>query len=335
MSKPLQLPGCTLPGNIFLAPLAGYTDKAFREICRSYGASFTYTEMVSAEAVARKNKKSLELMERGPGEKLLGIQIFCSNADQVRRAMPGILSYKPTLIDINCGCPVPKVIKTGAGAALMRSPATIHEIVKTGVELSGVPVTVKIRSGWDSSSLNYLEAASAAVDAGAAMISLHARTRAQGYSGMADWNHIRNLVEAVPVPVAGSGDLFSPRDVLDMLTCTGCSAVMIARGAIGNPTIFQAAQQLLDDEKGRNADGRNADGALSTGIERLKIGLQHLRLSIQYKGERVGCKEMKKHLSAYTKALPDGAALRNALMRCTTIAEFESILSDYAQNHPE
>ncbi|MDY7027214.1 MAG: tRNA dihydrouridine synthase DusB [Spirochaetota bacterium] len=325
--SPIQLPGCTIPGNLFLAPLAGYTDRAFRELCLSYGASFTYTEMVSAEAVARNNTKTLQLMERAPGESQLGIQVFLSDPDQIRRALPRLLPCRPTLIDINCGCPVPKVVKTGAGAALMRSPERIYEIVKACTELCDIPVSVKIRSGWDASSLTYLEAASAAVDAGAVMVGLHARTRVQGYAGKADWDLIRNLVLTVPVPVIGSGDLFSPEDAVAMLTSTGCASIMFARGAIGRPTIFQETRDILEGRTRR-------DGVFTSKEERLQIGRLHLRKAVEYKGERIGCKEMKKHLSAYTKGLPDGSSLRNDLMRCSSVAEYETVLDGYLQDHP-
>ncbi len=320
------MPGCTIPGNLFLAPLAGYTDRAFRELCLAYGAAFTYTEMVSAEAVARGSVKTMDLMERAPGEDQLGIQVFLSDPDQIRRALPRLLTYRPTLIDINCGCPVPKVIKTGAGAALMRSPHKVYEIVKACTDLCGIPVSVKIRSGWEASSLTYLETASAAVDAGAVMVGLHARTRVQGYSGKADWEHIRELVQAVPVPVIGSGDLFSPEDAMDMLNFTGCAGVMFARGAIGNPTIFRETRELLEGKT------QGSGGRISRD-ERIQIGRRHLLKAVEYKGERIGCKEMKKHLSAYTKGLPDGSSLRNDLMRCSTVAEYETVLSGYLQRH--
>jgi len=327
--SPIKLPGYTIPGNIFLAPLAGYTDKAFREICLSYGASFTYTEMVSAEAIARENVKTLTLMERAPDEELLGIQIFLSEPDQAQRALPRLLQYKPSLIDINCGCPVPKVIKTGAGAALMRTPQRLYEIVKSCTDNTDIPITVKIRSGWDDSSLNYREVAQAAVEAGVSMIGLHARTRAQGYSGPASWDHIRDLAHTLKVPVIGSGDLFSPKDAADMLTFTGCSGVMFARGAIGNPAIFRDARFYLEQH------GKSMEAELHTdGFERLGNGHRHLLKAVEYKGERIGCKEMKKHLGAYTKGLPDGSSLRNRLMRCSTVAEYENVLGEYMRKYP-
>ncbi|SRR6056297_117633 len=325
----IQLPGLTLPGNLLLAPLAGYTDKAFREVARSYGADFCYTEMVSAEAIARGNQKTIDLMERGEQEDLLGIQIFLAEADQGERALPGILKCSPSLIDINCGCPVPKVVKTGAGAALMQDPDKIYTLVRRLSTLTDVPVTVKIRSGWDESSINFQEAGKAAVEGGAAMVGLHARTRIQGYSGTAHWDHIAQLAKALPVPVIGSGDLFSPQAAEEMLKQTKCAGVMFARGAIGNPVIFQHTRNFLSPER----DDTIADTLTAGPAERLRIGYRHLQRELYYKSEDRGCAEMKKHLSAYTKGLPDGSALRNELMRCTSGNCYRLTLQRYLQRH--
>lgn len=343
----IELPGATLPGNLLLAPLAGYTDKAFREIAGMYGADFCYTEMVSAEAIARGNQKTIELMERGDRENMLGVQIFLSEADQGERALPGILKFLPSLIDINCGCPVPKVVKAGAGAALMQDPDKIYTIVRRLSTLTDVPVTVKIRSGWDESSINFEEVGKAAVEGGAVMIGIHARTRIQGYSGTAHWEHIAQLVDALPVPVIGSGDLFSPKAAANMIKQTKCAGVMFARGAIGNPAIFQRTRSLLSpehtstttettiDTTDRNKAGLSLYPAetISGPIERLYIGYRHLERTLHYKSEVRGCAEMKKHLSAYTKGLPNGAALRNELMRCTSRKCYQLILQEYLQRH--
>lgn len=338
---PIQVPGLTIPGNIFLAPLAGYTDKAFREICLQHGASLVYTEMVSAEAIARENKKSLQLLERGPEEDLLAMQIFLSQAEQADRALPRLLEYSPSLIDINCGCPVPKVVKTGAGAALMRNPRFIYDIVKTLTQSTDIPVTVKIRSGWDQSELNYLEAAHAAEEAGASMIGIHPRTRAQGYSGTSNWEHIAELVNALEIPVIGSGDLFSAEAAADMLSQTGCRAVMFARGAIGNPFIFSETRRLLEPQSDKEAgaereaseSGQNHERSRKEHFARLEIAYHHLLRSISFKGERLGCKEMKKHFGAYTKGYPGGSALRNELMRCGSLSEYRDVLQGYFEAH--
>ncbi len=334
----IELPGLTLPGNLFLAPLAGYTDRAFREIARSYGADFCYTEMVSAEAIARGNQKTVDLMERGEDEDLLGIQIFLAEAEQAERALPGILEYAPTLIDINCGCPVPKVVKTGAGSMLMRSPEKIYAIVRQLTASTKVPVTVKIRSGWDDSSINFIEAGLAAVEGGAAMVGIHARTRVQGYSGSAHWEYIARLAETLPVPVIGSGDLFSAEAAADMLRQTGCAGVMFARGAIGNPLVFRDTRALLTGAHAQPTEltagsGYPASGPEAQFIERLLTGYRHLKRELHYKSEARACAEMKKHLSAYTKGFPAGSALRNDLVRCTTEECYRHILHGYMQRH--
>jgi len=340
----IQLPGVSLPGNLFLAPLAGYTDRAFREIAKNYGADFCYTEMVSAEAIARENQKTYDLMERGESEEALGIQIFLSQADQAERALPGILNYSPSLIDINCGCPVPKVVKTGAGAALMQQPDRIYAIVRRLSSATEVPITVKIRSGWDESSINFEEAGRAAVEGGASMLGIHARTRIQGYSGSSRWEHIARLAELLPVPVIGSGDLFSPESAEAMLQQTGCAGVMFARGAIGNPLIFQQTRHLL--LTGQSNKLENTGGADSTDkpadalkardaqlVRRLTIGYYHLQRELHYKNEPRACAEMKKHLSAYTKGFPDSSNLRNKLMRCSSQECYRQVLQDYLQHY--
>jgi nifR3 family TIM-barrel protein len=326
------LPGLTLPGNIFLAPLAGYTDRAFREICLRFGASFTYTEMVSAEAVARNSKKTLSLLERGPDETLLGIQIFLAEEDQAVRALPRLLEFSPSLLDINCGCPVPKVTRSGAGAALMRDPKRVYSIVKALTDRTNVPITVKIRSGWDQSELNYLEVAQRAIDAGASMIGLHARTKAQGYAGRSDWSHIRRLTEKTKVPVIGSGDLFTAEDALRMMGETGCAGVMFARGAIGNPVIFEKTRALLAGERLPSSD-HSEPTETEDRFRRLRIGMAHLERCIFFKGEGLGCKEMKKHLSAYTRGLPEASTLRNDLMKCETVDDYDRVLTRYLELH--
>ncbi|MEA1911362.1 MAG: tRNA-dihydrouridine synthase, partial [Spirochaetota bacterium] len=228
---PINIGNVLIPGNLFLAPLAGFTDKAFRSICIDLGASFTYTEMVSAEALARNSEKTRKLMERAENERLLGIQIFLPNADTAKRSVPELLKANPTIIDINCGCPVPKVVKNGAGSALLRTPEVIEEIVKTITGETDIPVTVKFRTGWDLNSINYLQFAEAAVRGGASLLTIHGRTRSQGYSGTADWESIKNLKTNFDVPVIGSGNIFSAEDAKRMLELTGADGVLFARGA--------------------------------------------------------------------------------------------------------
>jgi len=323
---PLQLPGLELPGNLFLAPLAGYTDRAFRGICLRYGADLTYTEMVSCEGIVRKNKKTAALMERGAAEPLLAIQIFTGSPETAAASVEEVLPYSPTLIDLNCGCPVPKVNKSGSGADLMKDPVRLGEIVRALVETlektgRTVPVTVKIRSGWDDSSRNFIQAARSAVEAGAAMVTLHPRTRKQGYAGKADWEEIRRLKEALPVPVIGSGDLYTPEDARSMMETTGCDGVMFARGALGNPAIFRDTKRFLAGED--SAEGLDPETLRHRrSLEKLDIAREHLELSVETLGSLRAGKEMKKHLCAYSRGITGGAELRNQVVQVKKAEEY-------------
>lgn len=314
-----------IPGNIFLAPLAGFTDQAFREICLEWGADFAFTEMISCEGIIRKNRKTLDLLPPAAGEYRYGIQLFTAKPESAVEAVNIAASYKPALIDLNCGCPVPKVVKAGAGSALMRKPDTIKKIVSTMVEAlnkagSNIPVSVKLRSGWSSDDLTFKEAACAAVEGGAKLISLHPRTKTQGYSGKAEWQHILDLKSAFPsVPIIGSGDLFSPKDIQEMIESTGCDGVMIARGAIGNPFIFLETKALLSG---------SFEPPFITRNTRLQTALKHLSRAERYKGHSRAVKDMKKHLCSYTKGMPGGAELRNRIVQEETADGLQKILTE-------
>lgn len=313
-----------LGGNLFLAPVAGYSDRAFRSICIEQGADFTYTELISSEALVRNGVKTEGLLRRADNEDRYSIQLFGADSAVMYRAGALLAPYQPAVVDINAGCPVPKVVKTGAGSALMRNPALLGKIVEAVVRssrdhLGGVPVTVKIRSGWDETSLNYNECARIAVDAGAALVSLHARTRVQAYEGRSDWSHISDLVSRLGVPVIGSGDLFSPEDAEQMLRETGCAGVMFARGAMGNPFIFSATRSLL-------LTGRYT---MPEAAQRLETGFRHLLLLAQDRGERLACREMRKQFCAYTKGMPGGAPLRNRLVHAETIETYRELLVQF------
>lgn len=322
--KSIQLPGLTVPGNLFLAPMAGYTDRAFREICLSRGADFTFTEMISCEGLCRDNKKTLDLLERGGREVFWGIQIFGSDPETLPGALKRILPHKPVLLDLNCGCPVPKVTNTGAGAALMKNPGKIYALIKTlvkEIENCGVilPVTAKIRSGWDENFLSYIEAGKAAEEAGAAMVTLHPRTRSQIYSGRSRWEHLKRLAECLTIPVLGSGDLFSAEDAERMLEETGCRGVMFARGAVGNPGIFASARKLLT--KGEKEGSQDY-------FLRLSDAKEHLSLAALYLGEKKACKEMRKHFCAYSKGIPGSSSFRNRIVQAETLRDYETALTE-------
>jgi len=356
--RPVKIGSLELPGNLFLAPVASYTDRAFRSICASEGANFSFTELVSAEAVSRNpgrygldpkfinsssassasrtegsmrlceinnviNPASFNLIRRGENEKRYAIQLFGAQPESIYKAASLLASLKPDALDINSGCPVPKVVKNNAGSALMKNPANLGKVVEAAVcasreSLGGIPVTIKIRSGWDSSSINYAECARIAVEAGAAMVSLHPRTRAQNYSGKSDWSHIADLVTRIPVPVTGSGDLYTPEDALQMLQETGCAAVMFARGAMGNPFIFSASLSLLENGSWEPASFR----------KRITTALRHLEMLASDIGERTACLEMRKQFCAYTKGVPGGAALREKAVRAETMEEYKQIVKE-------
>jgi len=316
--RDIPLPHLTLKGNILLAPMAGWSDAAFRLTCSKWGASLCFTEMVSAEALLRGNPKARALLVRAPGEGLPAVQIFASRPASAAAAVRDISRRGAALIDLNCGCSVAKVLKTGSGAALLKAPALIGDILRAMRNETDTPVSVKLRSGWDAESINYPEAGEHAVDAGAVMVTLHPRTRAELFTGRAHWDHIRALQRQLDVPVIGSGDLFIPGDVRSMLLETGCRGVMIARGAMGNPFIFARSVALLTE--GRTASVEPGDRI------RLETALSQLRAAIELKGERTACREARKHFSAYTKGMSGAAALRRCFCRASTYREYEEIV---------
>jgi putative TIM-barrel protein, nifR3 family len=337
---PVRIGQLDLPGNLFLAPVAGYSDRAFRSLCVECGASFTYTEMVSAEALVRSSGRTEQLMLRADNEKSYAVQLFGSEPDRVASAARLVLEKTTAeCIDINAGCPVPKIYKTGAGSALTRDPERLYALTRAVVAAVGdsgarkgsvpVPVTVKIRSGWDDQSLTWKEAAEAALSAGALAVTLHPRTKAQGYEGKSRWDLLAALTEQVHakwpgIPVFGSGDLFSPESARDMLAETGCDGVMFARGAMGNPFIFTQTISLLET---------GTYGEISAQF-RLQSGWRELMQLVADSGEATACREMRKRFCAYSKGIEGGATLRNALVHAATIDEYREIFGQYGFSFP-
>jgi nifR3 family TIM-barrel protein len=336
--RPVKIGGLELAGNLFLAPVAGYFDRRFRSLCIDGGADLTFTGLVSAESVIR-SPADLKpdtphpvsaLLRRADNEEFYALQLFGADPARIEAAAALLGPWRPAVLDINAGCPVPKVVKTGAGSALMRDPAKLGRVLEAAVRasrrcLGDIPVTVKIRSGWDADSVNYRECARIAVEAWAAMVSLHPRTRAQNYGGRSDRTRIADLVSRLPVPVTGSGDLFGPEDAELMLRETGCAAVMFARGALGNPFIFRETRSLL-------ATGSCTPAPAE---ERIKAGFRHLEGLVRDLGEANACREMRKHFCAYTRGgagrpgPPGGAALRNKLVRAGTVEDYRRILEEW------
>jgi len=312
-----------VPGNVWLAPMAGYTDAAFRSVCAARGACLCFTEMASADALQRDNVTTLRLLEKTPGDTLTAFQIFGSRPEVAATAVRRVAPLAPAFIDLNCGCSVPKVLKADCGAALLRRPALIGSIVAAMKAETDIPLTVKMRLGWDDSRHTYLECAQEAVKAGAVLVTLHPRTRAQGFSGSARWEHISRLKAALPVPVIGSGDLFTAADCARMLAETGCDGVMVARGTLGNPFIFAETRALLG---GEGSDGR-PDAAT-----RLASAMDHLRLLADRVGEEKACRDMRKHFVAYTKGLEGGSFIRESVVRAERIDEYEQIVESYLRD---
>ncbi|MBQ0071239.1 MAG: tRNA dihydrouridine synthase DusB [Spirochaetales bacterium] len=300
---------------LVLAPLAGYTDKAFRQMATEMGADICVTEMVSAEGLARNGEKTKELLERFEGEDRMIVQLFGPDKDPVERSIENLMLFHPTQVDFNCGCPVPKVVKTGAGSALMQTPKKITEIVRVLKKETGLPVSVKFRLGWDSSSINYLEFADAAAEGGADIMTLHARTRAQGYEGKADRNAFRALSEhfqGTGIRLYASGDIFTPEDAISVINECGMYGVMFARGAIGNPFIFRETKEYLE----------TGSYTLPTVQEKIEGAMRHFSLMEHYYGEYLAGKEMRKHAMAYIKGTPGASRCKLLLTKANTKEEY-------------
>src|SRR5512136_121015 len=270
----MQIGPHRFPGRFFLAPLAGVSDRPFRAICREMGAAFAYTEMVSAHGLVHGTSQTLSYLDRDPAEVPFAVQIFAAEPEVLARGAEAAVRAGAGIVDINMACPVRKVCGTGAGAALAREPAAVEAAVREVARAVDVPVTVKIRAGWDDSTVNCVDVARAAEAGGAAAVALHGRTRAQGYAGRADWSLIRAVKEAVAIPVLGSGDVWSAADALRMGRETGCDAVLVARGACGNPWIFRDL---------RAAEAGEAMPGPPTRDEWVEVVLRHVDLQIEHR----------------------------------------------------
>lgn len=311
--KKLMIGNVELENPLILAPMAGVTDLPFRLLCREQGCGAVYTEMVSAKAIYYKNRNTKTLMEVDPAEGPVALQLFGSDPDILSRMAAQAEEGPYAWIDINMGCPVPKVVGNGEGSALMKDPRLAEQILTAVVKRVKKPVTVKIRKGFDSSSVNAVEIARIAESCGVAAVAVHGRTREQYYSGTADWEIVRQVKEAVKIPVLGNGDVFAPEDAARMMEATGCDGVLIARGARGNPWIFSRSLHYL--ETGEVLPLPSARDI------RQEI-LRHLELQIQYKGPSLGIMEMRKHAAWYTAGMPRSAALRDKINQAETYEEF-------------
>lgn len=317
----LKIGSLKIEPGVLPAPLAGISDKAFRLIAREYGCQLLYSEMISAKGLIYNNERTEKMLDLSGEDYPVAVQLFGSEPEIMAQAAQIAVEQGAAIIDINMGCPTPKIVKNGEGAALMRTPELAFRIVEKVVQAVPVPVTVKMRKGWDENHVNAVEMAQGVVAAGAQAVTIHGRTREQFYSGKADWEIIARVVEAISVPVIGNGDIFTPADAQKMLETTGCSGVMIGRGSLGNPWIFSRTMAFL---KGENVPEPSVE-------EKIATALRHLKLVVSFKGEEVGIREMRKHLGWYLKGGKGAAQFRVEINRQQKIEGIIDLLNRYVE----
>lgn len=315
----LTIGNVILENNVILAPMAGVTDLPFRLLCKEQGCGLVCTEMVSAKAILYKNRNTKALLEVKDEERPVSVQLFGSDPDILSSIAHQIEDGPFDIIDLNMGCPVPKVVNNQEGSALMKNPKLVEEILGAMVKAVKKPVTVKFRKGFDENHVNAVEIAKIAESCGVAAIAVHGRTREQFYSGKADWDIIRKVKEAVKIPVIGNGDIFTPEDAKAMMEQTGCDGLMVARGAKGNPWIFSRINHYLD----------TGELLPPPGLEEIKnMIIRHGELQMQIKGEMMAMREMRKHVAWYTSGLPHSAAVRNEINQVESLEGLKKLMCE-------
>lgn len=316
----MKIGNVELESNILLAPMAGVTDKAFRMIVKPFGPALMYTEMVSGKGLFYKSKKTADLLTADESEKPVAVQMFGHDADIMAEIANSALEYGAAVIDINMGCPAPKIVNNGDGCALMKSPETAAKVISAVCRAVDVPVTVKFRAGWDDKSINAVEFAKIAEQSGASAVTVHGRTREQFYSGTADLDIIKAVKAAVKIPVIGNGDIIDGGSAAHMLEYTGCDGIMVGRAAEGNPWIFKEISAYLKD--GTVLPPPDLD-------ERREVALKHLGLLVEFKGEHRGVLEGRKHMAWYFKGVSGGAVLRTALNKAQKYDEMCGLINEF------
>lgn len=312
----MKIGNLEIKGYACLAPMAGVADRAFRELCMSYGAAYVISEMVSSKGLTMQDKKSKELLFLSDAERPAGAQIFGDDPEIMANAALKAMEFSPDFIDINMGCPAPKIAGNGGGSALLKNPELIGKIVKKVVEVSPVPVTAKIRIGWDKNSINAVEIAKIIEAAGADAITVHGRTKDQMYAPPVSLDEIANVKKAVSIPVIGNGDIVDGKSAKLMLDMTGCDFLMVGRGALGNPWIFQCINAYLNKE---------ADFTEPTLEEKTDVMLRHIGTLCEYKGVRIGMREARKHAAWYIKGIRGAAAFRQEIGQLSTMDELKAL----------